>query len=98
MSIPTVSATTSCLNDLLLSLKQQKNLYIHCWGGRGRAGTIGGLLLGCLYPELSTSDVLKTVQLRYETRDPFYSSPKLRSPETDQQEEYIKGFLSELRR
>jgi hypothetical protein len=58
---------------------------------------MGGVLLGCLYPELSIESVLEMVQMRYNTRDPLYSSPKMRSPETDEQEHFIKDFLSKLR-
>lgn len=100
MKVPNLTDAVSCLSQLIILLKYNRNLYIHCWGGRGRAGTIGGLLLGCLYPELSIKQVLNLVQTRYETRDVYedINIPKLQSPETDEQALFINEFISELRK
>ena len=40
-------------------------LYLHCWGGRGRAGLVGACLLSLLRPELDGAAVLDTVQRAY---------------------------------
>ena len=31
-------------------------VYLHCWSGRGRAGTVSAALVALLYPELGWGD------------------------------------------
>jgi protein-tyrosine phosphatase len=40
------SAVISLVTNLQERLKNEENLYIHCWGGHGRTGTIVACLLG----------------------------------------------------
>lgn len=42
-------------------------VYLHCWGGRGRAGTVGATLLHRLYG-LPAEEALERVQRAYSTR------------------------------
>lgn len=42
-------------------------LYVHCWGGRGRAGTVGACLLASLYG-IDAEQALARVQRAYDTR------------------------------
>lgn len=37
------------VDDLATRLGKGENIYLHCWGGRGRAGTIGACLLAAVY-------------------------------------------------
>jgi hypothetical protein len=53
--------------QLLLLLCPGEKLYIHCWGGRGRAGTVGACLLGYAYG-LSAQEALERVQRAFDTR------------------------------
>ena len=43
-------------------------IYLHCWGGRGRAGLVGACLLSLLRPDLNAAQILETVQAAYDTR------------------------------
>lgn len=72
-------------------------IYIHCWGGRGRAGLIGGALLALLRPELSPAEVVSTVQAGYDTRAGAKSQrgSLARSPQTDEQRVWLANFASE---
>eukprot|EP00956_Cyclotella_meneghiniana_P038864 scaffold161261_cov64-Cyclotella_meneghiniana.AAC.3 len=66
--------------------KSKNAIYIHCWGGRGRAGLIGSCLISLLFPELSPNEVLEFVQNAYSTRAGADSMPRdlRRSPQTEQ--------------
>ena len=44
-----------------------QKIYMHCWGGRGRAGTLGACLLGDLYG-IGADDALLRVQKAFDTR------------------------------
>lgn len=39
-SITTVEAMTTILNDIDAALQRGGVVYVHCWGGRGRTGTV----------------------------------------------------------
>ena len=42
-------------------------MYMHCWGGRGRAGTLGACLLGDLYG-VDAEEALLRVQEAFDSR------------------------------
>ena len=85
-------------------IRQAKDVvYLHCWGGRGRAGTVGA----CLYLMLrykdgasfdvnaATQEALALVQRGYDTRVGEDGGGS-RSPETEEQREFVRAFASEL--
>lgn len=71
-------------------------VYIHCWGGVGRTGTI----VACLYAYMMKDDGLSTNEL-YELamqklRDSFKRCPKSKYrtiPDTQEQCAFIKRFI-----
>lgn len=71
-------------------------IYIHCWGGRGRAGLIGSCLTSLFFPELSPIQVLDFVQSGYSTRAGTESMPLglRRSPQTEPQRLFVKEFVN----
>ena len=46
--IPSMAELKEIVARLEKEVKAGHTLYIHCWGGRGRAGTIGACLIGKL--------------------------------------------------
>ncbi len=48
-------------------LKRGENIYVHCWGGHGRAGTVVSIVLGLLY-NLDPHEALKRCQQFHDTR------------------------------
>jgi len=86
------------LSALLQHLESDANntLYLHCWGGRGRAGLIGGLCGSLLFPELSSQQILAWVQGGYDTRAGAKSMHQAlrRSPQTEQQREFVREFVT----
>jgi len=74
-------------------------IYIHCWGGRGRAGLVGACLLSLLYPEITADDCLEWVQRGYDTRKGAIMMPLglRRSPQTDEQRNFVRRFVTDER-
>lgn len=87
------------LHALLCELEGEGGgaLYVHCWGGRGRAGLIGGALLALLQPELSAAQLLAAVQGGYDTRAgaKAQQGSLARSPQTEEQREWLAQFARE---
>ena len=65
-------------------------LYLHCWAGRGRAGTVGACLLAALHG-LSADEALERVQRAFSTRN----DEGFTSPQTDEQRAFVRKFIGE---
>jgi hypothetical protein len=91
------------LQELLLQLlaflydNPDKALYLHCWGGRGRAGLVGSCLISLIWPALHAGDVLRIIQTGYESRLGHDMIPLAlsRSPQTDTQRDFVASFVKE---
>lgn len=44
-----------------------EKVYLHCWGGRGRTGTVGACLLAVGW-DVSAEEALERVQRAFDTR------------------------------
>ena len=55
------------VEDLAEQLESGKRIYAHCWGGRGRAGTLGACLLARVYG-MPAVEALHRVQCAFNTR------------------------------
>ena len=97
--------TPSCNNSLLCLLSNllehlesdsSNTIYLHCWGGRGRAGLIGGLLGSLLFPELTSQQILAWVQGGYDTRAGAKAMHLglRKSPQTEQQRQFVQEFVA----
>mmetsp|Transcript_14654 Transcript_14654/g.29635 ORF Transcript_14654/g.29635 Transcript_14654/m.29635 type:complete len:332 (-) Transcript_14654:163-1158(-) len=80
-------------------LRGSGGIYLHCWGGRGRAGLVGSCLLSLIYPELDAEDVLQLVQCGYESRAGSEHMPDAlsRSPQTTEQRDFVRRFVEDSR-
>ena len=74
-------------------------VYLHCWGGRGRAGLVGACLLSLLRPELDDKSVLDLVQSAYDTRRgaAAMQTELKRSPQTEPQRQFVRSFVRSVR-
>ncbi|MDP4583319.1 MAG: ADP-ribosylglycohydrolase family protein [Verrucomicrobiales bacterium] len=63
-------------------------LYLHCWGGRGRTGTVAGCALRDLF-SLDGDEALARLTERWQD---CAKSAHSESPETHEQREYVRGF------
>jgi hypothetical protein len=101
LSVPRDSQSLQTLLLKLLTAIDEDNrrVYIHCWGGRGRAGLTAGCLLSLIFPELDATTILDLVQAGYDTRLGAEEMPYglSKSPQTDSQRQFVRDFVK-LRR
>lgn len=89
LGIPEEKQLAELLNELTARLERGEKLYIHCWGGRGRAGTVGSTLLAKLYG-IDAEEALERVQRAFDTRQ----DEQRRSPETPEQHKFVQEFIN----
>jgi protein-tyrosine phosphatase len=83
------SVMTGILQTIRHEIAAGRPVYVHCWGGIGRTGTV----IGCWLVEsgMTGPDAIDTIsRLRENTPDRF-----ARSPETDEQRRFICEWTAE---
>mmetsp|Transcript_33215 Transcript_33215/g.49504 ORF Transcript_33215/g.49504 Transcript_33215/m.49504 type:complete len:286 (-) Transcript_33215:153-1010(-) len=100
LNVPNSEPLLLLLSQLLEALESGCTLYLHCWGGRGRAGLVGACLVSLIWPEMNSSSVLDLVQTGYESRAGADAmAPALsRSPQTESQREFVRKFVQNQNR
>jgi len=88
LTAPNLGQLSQIVADLSAEVVAGRKLYIHCWGGRGRAGTVGASLIGKL-EGLTADEALERIQLAYSARD----QDEFMSPETRAQVKLVRNFL-----
>jgi alanine transaminase len=97
-----VPSNAQSLNDLLLTILSDLDddgdssvVYIHCWGGRGRAGLVASCLLSLLFPNMEAQVILDLVQAGYDTRLGAEEMPLglSKSPQTESQRNFVREFV-----
>ena len=68
-------------------------VYLHCWGGKGRSGTVAAAVLSYLHPDASADDVLERLDTAFRTR-----GVPGETPETDEQRDVLRGFIDKVKR
>jgi protein tyrosine/serine phosphatase len=87
VSVPSPEAMKNTLDAIDDSLAQGKPAYVHCWGGRGRTGTVVGCWL-MRHGRATPDDVLAVIrELRKNVPD-----GSLPSPETDEQRRMVRAW------
>ncbi|KAL3153369.1 hypothetical protein ABBQ38_011709 [Trebouxia sp. C0009 RCD-2024] len=89
-SITTDSAISRLAEDCCDRVRAGEKLYIHCWGGHGRTGTLVALMLARLY-DLTCADALKYTQAFHDSRR---YPQNVRSPQTAIQRTQVRRLLS----
>lgn len=64
-------------------------VYLHCWGGHGRAGTIGAMVLGLWY-RIPFQEVIEFLQKAHQTRSEGGHYP---TPQTEEQIYQVSRFF-----
>jgi len=89
-SVASDKAVKPFIESLIKRLVNNEILYIHCWGGHGRTGTIIALLLGRLYP-ITPDQALYLTNAFHDMRVTQNAS----SPQTPDQFEQVRRLLNE---
>jgi protein-tyrosine phosphatase len=86
--IPSVQTMTLILDAIDSSIQSGNPIYVHCWGGVGRTGTVVGCHL--VRHGMSAEKALERVDALYKTRprDPYLRT----SPETAEQFEFVRNW------
>ena len=89
MDVPhTPADMTAILDAIDAALDGGKAVYVHCWGGVGRTGTVVGCWL--VRHGSTASDALVQVAEGWQGMEKF--TPERESPETSGQREYVRNW------
>lgn len=92
LTAPTPEHMRNILDEIDTAIFQNKPVYVHCWGGKGRTGTVVGCYLS-RHGYARGQEVLDLIaKLRH--NDPENYRP---SPETMQQREMVVTWQEELK-
>ena len=90
-SVPTERQMVRILNQIDMCIKYDKPVYVHCWGGKGRTGTVVGCYLA-QHGYAAGKDLIKKIkELRKNTED--FSD---QSPETREQIKMVINWKKDL--
>lgn len=89
MNIPSIPLMYNILDTIETFIAKNKAVYVHCWGGKGRTGTVVGCFL--LENKMATVDnVIEMISYLRRT-DPKSDYP---SPETKEQVDFVKNWVN----
>lgn len=86
--VPSVQTMTLILDTIDSAIQNDSPVYVHCWGGVGRTGTVVGCYL--VRHGLSPKKALERVDQLYKTRPQNYFL--VRSPETEEQADFVRRW------
>jgi protein-tyrosine phosphatase len=90
-NIPSSEIMTAILNTIDEAINNGNCVYVHCWGGVGRTG----MVVGCYLVRHGSANELAVAQVNklFKTRpnNPYFA----RSPESDEQVEFILNWWDE---
>ena len=87
MAVPSRGEMTGILNEIDGVITAERPVYVHCWGGKGRTGTVVGCYLA-RHAFASGERVLEMIrELRASVPGGGYDSP-----ETERQREMVRSW------
>ena len=89
-SVTSDHALSRLADDCCQRILNGERLYVHCWGGHGRTGTLVAVMLARLYG-LATTETLVYTQAFHDVRK---YPQNVRSPQTQVQVEQVKRILA----
>jgi protein-tyrosine phosphatase len=91
-NIPPRGTMSALLDTIDSAISRGRNVYVHCWGGIGRTGTT----VGCYLVRHGLTGEQALAELAERWKDVPKSSFFPRSPETDQQVEFVFNWWENL--
>jgi protein-tyrosine phosphatase len=89
MGIPTVAHMTAVLDHIDNEIQDARPVYVHCWGGIGRTGTVVGCWMVQREGRTAEEALQRIAELRADTPD-----GRRTSPETKEQREFINRWTA----
>lgn len=91
--LPTIEAMRSILDKIDTAISARRKIYVHCYGGIGRTGTV----IGCYLARhgLSGEEAIKHLAAMWKNVPKSNRYPH--SPETIQQEDFIRNWPEQKR-
>jgi hypothetical protein len=87
VNIPSKEAMVGILDEIDLSMQVDQPVYVHCWGGRGRTGTV----VGCYLARHGTAVGQEAIErINYLRR--AVPASEFRSPETHEQCDMVRSW------
>jgi protein-tyrosine phosphatase len=90
-SLPSAQTMSLILDTIDSAVQSGNPVYVHCWGGVGRTGTVVGCYL--VRHGLSGAKALERVNALYRTRPLDYFLHT--SPETEEQADFVRNWREE---
>ncbi len=90
MDVPSRETMRQILDHLQQQLDAGHKVYVHCWGGIGRTGTVVGCHL--IEQGMTPDQALAHIAERWQTMEKIRRFP--RSPQTDAQVKFVQGWSS----
>ncbi len=89
LGTPTTAHMTAVLEHVDSEIQAARPVYVHCWGGIGRTGTVVGCWMVGREGRTAQEALQRIAELRQGTPD-----GRRASPETDKQREFIETWAS----
>ena len=88
LDVPTTERMQEIQQTIAAALEAGQTVYVHCWGGVGRTGTVLGCYL--VEQEVSVAEALTEIQRRRRRTAAVWK----KSPETQAQVDFVKSWRS----
>ena len=86
--VPSTQTMSLILDTIDAAIQNGSPVYVHCWGGVGRTGTVVGCYL--VRHGMPAKKALERVNALYKTRPHDYFL--VRSPETEEQADFVRNW------
>ena len=86
LDVPTTEQMSEIQQTIATALEAGQTIYVHCWGGVGRTGTVLGCYL--VEQEVSVAEALTEIQRRRRKTVDGWK----KSPETQAQVDFVKSW------
>jgi rhodanese/phosphatase family protein len=93
VSVPRPEQMRRILDLIDAEVARGRTVYVHCWGGVGRTGTVVGCYL--VRHGLTGQEALDRIAVLWQGMEKRHRAPK--SPETDAQRSFVLGWASQDR-